>query len=50
MKNQLFSHINSVTQAMNDLAGVDLTNLLSFQGQLSTITSTTKSLVDEQIA
>jgi len=50
MKNQLLSHINTVTDAMNDLAGVDLSNLLSFQGQLSTILSTTKGLVDEQVA
>jgi len=50
MKNQLLSHINTVTDAMTDLAGVDLSNLLSFQGQLSTILSTTKGLVDEQVA
>ena len=47
---QLLKPIEAITDTLNSLAGVDLSNLMSYGRQLNTIAETTRTIVHEQVA
>lgn len=49
-KENLLGPIKAISDSLEQLAGVNLSNLMSYNGQLSTIIDSAKTIINEQIA